>query len=269
MSELNIGAEDASIVGNPPTIDQARRTLVGDFYGSFRFSQGDGNTQNLLFRALATTYRRSWTPEGMDTVLPEALEAAQEQAVHVAPPVKHLSIPSAKLEAEVDKQWGTFSKILETYATKKPRTNLIYGTLRWIMPYWDSRHVALGRANRPDEAETYESYYRTYVLSGQPTHSEAFDQIFSSLRERQLRTVPPLTLDSLQAAWELRHKGESFYPESFRNDLKDSSLLTRLGYVSLTRHITAKSVILLVGKIRGQRVLQTQALPANTKDESV
>lgn len=247
----------------PPTADEARKLLVGDFYGSFRFSQGEVGTQGFLFNALAVTYRRLWTPAGMDAVLPGALEAAEEQALGIAPPVQHRAMLPQKVEAEAAKQWAAFSTTLQRAGAITGREiDFTYGTLRRLMPFWDARQVIYGRYDRATEAETYQSYYRTYVLAGQPTRSEAFDTIFAALRQRQLGAWPPTTLKFLRAAWELRHADEPFYPEKFSEDLKHSSRLTRLGYLSLGG-TSMKLAIKLAAKAQKPRTLQTR-MPKKT-----
>lgn len=257
MAEIGPVPGDAQPFGLPPTVHQAAETLFSDFRGSFPFSQGEGTTQYLLFLTLDNTYKQLWTPEGMHEVLPEALETVHRRAVGIIPPAKHHDIPLDRVQAEASAQWQTFSEILTGVdPVRRDLMGLVFGALRRLMPFWDARQVILGRYNRPTEEERYESYYRTYVLEGQPTGSEAFDIVFASLRKRQLRAHPPMLLKFLQAAWELRHD-EPFYPESFRKDLKSSPLLTRLGYVSLTRGIPHKVMVRLAARLWKPRNLQT------------
>lgn len=263
MAEAGPAPRDMPLVGTPPTVDQAARALSGDFWGTFRFAQGEQGTQYFLFETLGATYQQLWTPEGMHAILPEALRAARNRALNTAPPVKHRRITPAKAQAEASKQWEKFSEVLvNTDLAGHDGMGFAFDVLRRFMPLWDARQVIWGRYDRPAAKETYASYYRTYVLDGQPTRSEAFDIIFASLRERQLRAWPPMTLKFLHAAWELRHKDEPFYPESFQKDLKTSSPFVRLGYLSLTRRLPHKAAIWLAAKVSKPRTLQTRGQPA-------
>jgi hypothetical protein len=72
--------------------------------------------------------------------------------------------------------------------------------------------------------DPHESFYRRFVLQGEPTGSEAFDEIFGALRERFIKNGPPegfpevkgkqerVTYQDMVQAWGPNHPGEPFEP---------------------------------------------------------
>ena len=164
----------------------------------------------------------------MQEVAPEAIEAAQERAVNIKPPYEHKIIDSQETAGEAQKQWEQFSTRILRQSTEPPLSNLRYmarcARIRSLSPILDMRHVYHGRYNRKDPAATRESLYRKHVLEGETTHSAAFDSLFASWREHQLRYGPTIAVAMLMAVWEKSHPGEDFYPDVYKADLRKKPL---------------------------------------------
>jgi|GEM_PF-3679800 len=248
--------------GEPPSVDNARLTLVGDFYASFKFSQGAVDVQKNLFTLLSTTYSKLWTPEGMRQIIPDAVTEAQPFAEQIKPPSSHQNMEPVKVSDEATKQWGIFSEQLQSQATAPPLSSLQFSIksvlLRRGLPLWDMRQVVSGRYNRDSNEATRESLYRKHVLDGQPTRSQAFDIIFASLRKHQLRHTPNIGLVYLKAGWEMYHKDEEFYPDSYRAALKEGPLYARVLHASpsVTLSPLCKTLLYIAGHVQKPRQFQ-------------
>lgn len=88
-----------------PTPEQAAATISRDAFLSFRLSQGEVGTQRYLFALTASVYARHWSPDGFRTVLPEAINQADERVRQIRPPAIHKDIPVEKIRPEAEKQW--------------------------------------------------------------------------------------------------------------------------------------------------------------------
>ncbi len=212
-----------------PEVARADAMLRRDFRASFGISQGFVTAHRKIFTATAGIYSQLWTQEGMQRVLPEALESAEAAVMRLRLPSNHPEIDKDEVVAETGKRWQEFSGILNKRADQGPMspTSFMHTADRagtWIS-LWDIRHMARGRRPRDARVDLRESHYREHVLEGNPTGSDTMDLICRAMRVARASSVSGVWALSQKAFWEIYHPGEAFYSEKFMSEMVDDSQL--------------------------------------------
>ena len=186
------------------------KMLLRDFYLSFKYSQGSPNTQHYLFDALSNRYRETHDPESIQLASATALNPQR---------VSQLMVPSSHSEqggqTPGEKYPLTFKMEAEKFVTAISKETP--APLEGIYENTLERDVLYQTSERSFQAiDPHSSYFRQYVLLGEQTGSESFNDIFTRVNEwGKVEFADNPRLDDeliLQASWEAWHPGESFYP---------------------------------------------------------
>ena len=201
-------------------------SLIHDFYLSFKFSQGDGLSQDWLISYLAYYYR---SVADCDQTILDSILSNQQVAGRVAklrPPARHSTERLSNREDEFRSVYDELRRVLSTTEQPVPTVS-------------DLRHIALEILNRdkkyvisdmgrpnPHEhtgVDLHESFFREYIIMAKPTGSEAFDHMYLAIRSSLIGPVDDagtlgITDDTIRERamalapqWELRHPGETFF----------------------------------------------------------
>jgi len=196
--------------------------LMGDFRGSFKYSQGNEDLQNILFSLLRDHYAQS----GMLGQAPVAIPVVAQHIERFVLPPRHKTTSADGASQEFIRTYGEFGRCLLdpwyrlTYSGSKIHGSMPlpidHGRRVRMMPektaQRDKVYLADGRPQARLGHDPYESYFRTYILGGAATHSDAYNTIFTEAREAFATQEPSSVFNRVKSLWEKRHPGDNFYP---------------------------------------------------------
>jgi hypothetical protein len=190
------------------------------FFQSFRFSQGELFLQEKILKWLVAKGRF----DGLE--VPEELPAYIQETIV---PEKHLTITEGP-KKELEKVWGKLN-IYVTHLRQSISVDELQPSILRGMIDRDRLYQEKERPNRPDSQQAtpdssndpHASFVRKYIINGQPTGSDAFDELHRSLvplltKSRTATYVAPKhivdkdILLSLSSGWENNHPGHTFFP---------------------------------------------------------
>lgn len=198
---------------SPATLE---KMLMRDFYLSFRFSQGSAPAQEKLMLALGTAYQQLLPPPATEWITNSSLLPIIEHLPKLQPPTSHVGIDyvQTNYESEFNARGMEFANILsEPQRDEIDTDSICLGLIKKDGHYQENQ-----RGHRAKDVHS--SYFRQYVLLGNPTGSAAFNHIFKQCNEfiqtkdeRTCATNTGLILPGLVSLWEANHPDEQFYPE--------------------------------------------------------
>jgi hypothetical protein len=203
-----------------------KRQLSKDFYLSFKFSQGNSPVQEYIYRALTDYYRSQ--PDYDPSYIRENSIDLQSKLMRFRLPTSHTVKtsdgrdfdPTSPSEASAFMaQSSRFVKVLNSKGDLLDDRDLNIETItRGLIRRDRVYQVAERGYQAPDP---HSSYFRQYVLLGEPTGSAAYDHIFARAAEllevdrySSKHNTLPLSdvVSKLASGWEHNHPGESFLP---------------------------------------------------------
>lgn len=216
------------------------RTIIQDFYNSFRFSQGDANLQESIYKALGDFYSSQLLQEERETVA-SILPALGQRALRLALPKAHLdkdkTVTNEQRKNAADRgispvaeafrrEWRSFStwhlEMIDSSEASDFQLNP--ETVQKIavgIANRDRIHQTKSRPGRAEDADPHLSYFRDYIVFGKPTGSEAFDTIFAQahgmITSPEENRVQYAALE-LAYKWEAAHPGQSFFTPTEQAD---------------------------------------------------
>lgn len=192
------------------------RTIMGDFYDSFRFSQGDNQFQRgIIFPLLGDYYREQLTPEQYRTI-PSVMERYTQRVIGRRDP--HNPSDPEGGPAEFGAEWDKFRDELQKSEGPKDKIKLLRSFAQNMVER-DSKFVAEGRSPL---SPPHESQYREYVLRAQAARSNAFNTMFAGMRDIAVNEGLPAHTLVLYSVWSRRHPQERFYPEAFMQEYRQA-----------------------------------------------
>lgn len=189
------------------------KMILRDFYLSFKYTQGDGPSHIYFLDALAATYRKTQDPENYRWIQTHADEILGDDHLLA------LKVPRSHSVAKGNQRPGagsplTFGQHGVDFKTALSRELPInFRTISRQTIVRDLRYQVESRSYQT--TDPHSSYFRQYILLGEPTGSHTFDTVFAETKEWEQinRKVHIDDLLELQAFWEGSHPGESFYPD--------------------------------------------------------
>lgn len=198
-------------------LNEFERTILKDFYLSFRLSEGkpllqsyvmvyaaqhytkDGKLDLDLLNSRMLPHIKKLKPPAMHT---QTINIGRESRKHYVPLTFELA---QNTEAGFTKQWAYNLKVLERvfFDTPKPplpgapivdanaviyfqnglTKNMLLAEIIDITAMRDTNFQNKGRENRIGDADPHESFLRTYVFENKKTGSESFDLMFEEVRK--------------------------------------------------------------------------------------
>lgn len=214
------------------------KRIQGNFYLSFRYSQGLPILQSKLLAAVTRAYSE-------DDVRVAVLnrERLLYDVGRFSLPIKHRAdIAPERFRDEWQKVWNRYqAHELEQIVNgcdvrypvseeSQPETLEGVALLRAILVGVidsDYHHISKGRPGRGDGDDRFESFFREYVVFGRRTGSGDFDALFRNIRTELLttpiqeigaedsdRSVRDI-LHTLELQWGILHPGQQFMPGEF------------------------------------------------------
>lgn len=214
------------------------KRIQGNFYLSFRYSQGQPILQSKLLAAVTRAY-----PQDDVRVAVQNRERLLYDVGRFSIPIKHRSdIAPERFRDEWQNVWNRYQaheleQIVNGCDVRYPvsqesQSETLEGValLRAILVGVidsDYRHISQGRPERGDGDDPFESFFREYVVFGRRTGSGDFDTLFRNIRT-ELLTTPMHELDAvvpgrsvrdilhtLELQWGILHPGRQFMPAEF------------------------------------------------------
>ena len=221
-----------SMVRNEHDTQSVEDELVRDFYLSFKFSQGSSGYQQSIFDALGTYYQNCLPADTKNDLLAFAENGLAQRAGSLKLPSSHKLVgfemnpsdPQGGLLAKetfvqmADKLSRKIRFAIDQDEATEPQTSwsILPSTLSEISGGMIVKDCHFFYKPRRIEANTHRSFFREYILLQEPTHSAAFDTIFSQARESFIANGLDdykNDLERLKMCWEASHPGEKFYPD--------------------------------------------------------
>lgn len=197
------------------------KRVTRDYYLSFRFSQGYYPAQVLMFSMLANMYDFQINPEDLEW-LKQHVEMLKQELLKQKMPKTHFPIDQDKerVRNTFENTATVFVDVLVNDEKRKPDAAQHVPRLTRELIDSDLKYQGPPRGHLP--SDPHSSYLREYVMRGQPTNSEAYDEIFSECRDylNDLRSREPKTDDEsiakanlgfLAESWALSHPGQEFF----------------------------------------------------------
>lgn len=203
------------------TLSPAQEGLQRDFYASFKYAQGLGKLHELIIIGMAAYYQRS-------EMLPaEEIAALKPHGPSFRlPRIHHQGDNTVPREVarEAYNKWQNFAD-----AYREARGNFadynekLHKWAPMILGHMITRDVRFQDRARPSQPnDPHRSYFRQYVLLGEPTSRPALDWLHTELRSRAPHDLWLTAYDELRhvlaPAWEVNHPGQSFWPETATAD---------------------------------------------------
>lgn len=187
------------------------RTLLRDFYASFRFSQGSGPAHDEFFRGIRITYEMR-LGEASYSQFQDRLEALDVfDADKLRVPFNHANSRGLKgPQNEFKNRLYGFLTVL-----KGPPVGDYTDILRRIGAHTVDRDVRYQDAKRYHSPEdVHKSYFREYILGLEPTGNESFDYLFglvaATFDSEWLARSGIVELDDLVDGWHASHPNDVF-----------------------------------------------------------
>lgn len=224
---------NSSEQGLPQEVQKLTATLIKDFRNSYKYSQGNPDLQRILMTLLRDHYAQTQT-----NTLSEISSALLTVSSHVgrfALPPQHKKT-NANVTEDFTNSFTEFSRCLtqpehmptrSVYengqlsdqpfpADRQGRLNIMLSmTAAQDDLYLEGRHSLKGRPRTSPDADPYESYFRTYILGGADTHSDAYNTMFSDARHLLIAAHPQTGFEWMEGVWESHHPGEEYYPQPY------------------------------------------------------
>lgn len=192
--DSTLEARESSVAHNPNEVFSSPLTpkLAADtVFKSFRYSQGDLQTQKLFFK-----YMHEVAPDWRmdDSLKAETLEASSKSISAFLLPKnkapKHLGIGQNTFEEEVYSQLEVMQAVLNgvedsfVEESADPNTLLMQIAHSMIMSDYKFLIYKEGRPNRGEDAkDRYFSFFRNYILKETSTGNAFFDRMFDDIRK--------------------------------------------------------------------------------------
>lgn len=194
-----------------PKVQEVDLELVKIFYLSFRFSQGNPEQQDRIFKLM----NRRMLPSELPIDVPE-------KVMETLPiPKNHIPIYSVRFEV-FRSEWRRMYYILcgsQTEDHTKIKSDFIESMIDSERQFLTREDGRLGRVMNgdvePDSSkDPYASLFRKYILFGKNTGNYFYDKLFQELKDEFEKSPNIIYLEDLENLWELRHPGNKFYPKN-------------------------------------------------------
>jgi hypothetical protein len=209
--------------------------LTKDFRNSYKYSQGNPIIQRVLFTLLRDHYTATGKLEG----LRPALSVVAGYVGRFAIPPQHKDTSGIDIHKDFNGSFTEFNLCLtdlghmpmydpdtDNQLLPSDRNERLHMLLEKTAKQ-DNLYLGIGgqyafegRPGAEFGRDPYESYFRTYILGGADTHSDAYNAIFADARGLLLSTEPHTGFEWVEAMWKHRHPDEQYYPSLYTQELE-------------------------------------------------
>jgi hypothetical protein len=190
-----------------------RARVLGNFYLTFWYAQGNDQTDRMLTMSLFNRYHTTWDAEARQE-LGQLGPLTATDAAELRLPPKHVD-PQANVRKQFEGRWNQLHAFATNPALQETSYDGKMGSyVRNLGSLLVKRDIAYNTTKERHFStcgDPHESMYRTFILDNRDAGSPELNDVFSEIRNQHQIAYAPLGLEKLEEAWAQTHPGETFY----------------------------------------------------------